>query len=284
MKSPPFAYAVPTTIDEAVELLDSEPDARPLAGGQSLLPLLGMRLAAPTVLVDLERIPELSGIEADGSSVRIGAMTRQSAGERSEPLRSRFPAVVEAIGQIGYPAIRNRGTFGGSLAHADPAAELPVLAVALDATVGVRGVQGERTVRAEDFVLGPFEVDVRPGELLTHLDLPATDLEWAFLELSRRHADFAIVMVAVGVRLDGDRCAAARIVVGGASAKPVRMIAAEEALVGQVVDQALADEVARQAAGELSPTSDVHGSADYRRQVAAVLLRRAIRQATGGAR
>jgi carbon-monoxide dehydrogenase medium subunit len=151
--------------------------------------------------------------------------------------------------------------------------------------VTVRGVQGERTVRAEDFLLSPFEVDVRPGELLTHLDLPATELDWTFLELSRRHGDFAIVMAAVGVRLAGGRCAAARIVVGGASATPVRMRAAEQALVeADAADDGLADEVARQAASELDPTSDVHGSADYRRQVAEVLLRRALRQAFGGAR
>ena len=284
MKSPPFAYAAPTSVADAVGLLGTEPDARPLAGGQSLLPLLGVRLAAPSLLVDLERIPELAGITGDGDRTRIGAMTRQAAGERSGVLRERLPLLVDGIGQIGYPAIRNRGTIGGSLAHADPAAELPVLATALDATIVVHGAQGERAVRAEDFFLGPFEVDLRPGELLTFLDVPADTLEWTFLELSRREADFAVAMVAVGVEMDGRRCARARIVVGGAHPTPIRLVEAEQALTGAEVDADLATEVARRGAAQLRPASDIHGSADYRRQVAGVLIRRAVLQATGSPR
>lgn len=281
MKSPPFAYVTPTRVAEAVEILSSDPDARPLAGGQSLLPLLGVRLAAPSLLVDLERIPELSGIEPNGSSTRIGAMTRQAAGERSDILKKDFPLLVDGLGQIGYPAIRNRGTIGGSLAHADPAAELPVLATALDASIIVHGTRGERSVRAEDFFLGPFEVDLRPGEVLTSLDLPAPTLNWTFLELSRREADFAVAMVAVGVEMDGPRCRQARIVVGGAHPTPIRLLDVEQALAEAEVDQELADEIARRAAEQLRPSSDIHGSAEYRRQVAGVLIRRAVLHATG---
>ena len=170
MKSPPFGYAAPTTVGEAVELLSSDPDARPLAGGQSLLPLLGVRLAAPSLLVDLERIPELCGIQPYGSSTRIGAMTRQDAGERSDILKEDFPLLVDGLGQIGYPAIRNRGTIGGSLAHADPAAELPVLATwrsTRAASCTVRA--GERSSCPGRRLLPGrrIEVDLRPGEVLT---------------------------------------------------------------------------------------------------------------------
>lgn len=281
MKSPPFGYVTPTRVADAVEMLSSDPDARPLAGGQSLLPLLGVRLAAPSLLVDLERIPELSGIEPNGSSTRIGAMTRQAAAERSTILQTQFPLLVDGLGQIGYPAIRNRGTIGGSLAHADPAAELPVLATALDASIIVHGTRGERSVRAEDFFLGPFEVDLRPDELLTFVDLPASTLNWTFLELSRREADFAVVMVAVGVEMDGPRCMQARVVVGGAHPTPIRILAAEQAMSGAEVDRELADDIARRAAEQLRPGSDIHGSAEYRRQVAGVLIRRAVLHATG---
>jgi len=281
MKSPPFAYTRPTSVGDAIEALGSDPDARALAGGQSLLPLLGVRLAAPSLLVDLERIPELAGVHPNGSTTRIGAMTRQADAERSEELRARIPVLVEGIRQIGYPAIRNRGTVGGSLAHADPAAELPVLAAALDARIVVNGADGERTVPAADFFRGPFDVALAPGELLTALDVPTDDMTWTFLELSRRKADFAVVMVAIGVLMEGSRCVRARVVVGGAHPTPIRLVDAEASLTGARVDRALADDVARQAAGQLRPSSDVHGSADYRRQVAGVILRRTILQATG---
>lgn len=282
MKSPPFAYARPTTRAAALAVLGSEPDARPLAGGQSLLPLMGARLAAPTVLVDLERLRELSGIALDGSTVRIGAMTRQADAERSELLATRFPVFVEGLRQIGYPAIRNRGTVGGSIAHADPAAELPVLAVALDASMLVDGPGGERAVAAADFFRGPFEPALGPGELLTAVELPTNDLSWAFVELSRRSADFALVSVAVGVRIEDGICRQARVVVGAAHPRPIRLRDAEEALRDARVDAELASDVATRAVVALRPTGDVQGSADYRRRVAAVLLRRAILRAVAG--
>lgn len=281
MKSPPFAYARPRTRGAALAVFDAEPDARALAGGQSLLPLMGARLAAPAVLVDLERVEDLTGIRAGGDTVHIGAMTRQADAERSELLAERFPVLVEGLRQIGYPAIRNRGTVGGSIAHADPAAELPVLAVALDASVVVDGPRGEHAVRAEDFFRGPFDPALGHGELVVSVDLPTTDLTWAFLELSRRSADFALVSVAVGLRVDGGTCRQARIVVGAAHPRPIRLRDAEEALVGQHIDHATADAVARSAVTALRPAGDVGGSADYRREVAAVLVRRAILRAAG---
>jgi carbon-monoxide dehydrogenase medium subunit len=281
MKSPPFAYARPTTRAAALAVLGSDPEARPLAGGQSLLPLMGTRLAAPAVLVDLERVTELSGIQLVGPAVRIGAMTRQVDAERSALLAERFPVLVEGLRQIGYPAIRNRGTVGGSIAHADPAAELPVLAVALDASLVVAGPAGERTVAAADFFRGPFDPALGPGELLVAVDLPPTDLTWAFLEMSRRSADFALVSVAVGLRIEDGRCRRARIVVGAAHPHPIRLRDAEYALVGARVDPELAADVAGRAVAALRPAGDVQGSAEYRRHVAAVLLRRAIVHAAG---
>jgi carbon-monoxide dehydrogenase medium subunit len=282
MKSPPFSYARPRTRGAALAVFDAEPDARALAGGQSLLPLMGARLAAPPVLVDLERVDDLSGIRLDGDTVRIGAMTRQADAERSELLSDRFPVLVEGLRQIGYPAIRNRGTVGGSIAHADPAAELPVLAVALDASVVVDGPGGEHAVAAEEFFRGPFEPALDQGELLVSVDLPPTDLTWAFLELARRSADFAVVSVAVGLDVDGGICRRARIVVGAAHPRPIRLREAEEALVGQRVDHETADAVARRAATALRPAGDVQGSAEHRREVAAVMVRRAILRAAGG--
>jgi carbon-monoxide dehydrogenase medium subunit len=279
MKSPPFAYARPTTRAAALAVLGSEPDARPLAGGQSLLPLMGARLAAPSVLVDLDLVPELSGITLDGTTVRIGAMTRQADAERSELLATRFPVLVEGLRQIGYPAIRNRGTIGGSIVHADPAAELPVLAVALNATLLVEGPHGERAIAAGDFFRGPFEPALEPGELLTAIALPATGLTWAFLELSRRSADFALVSVAVGIRVEDGICQQACIVVGAAHPQPLRLHQAEEALLGARVDEEFAREVATRAVAALRPAADVQGSAEYRRHVAAVMLRRAILRA-----
>lgn len=281
MKSPPFSYARPRTRASALAVLDAEPDARVLAGGQSLLPLMGARLAAPAVLVDLERVDDLTGIRLDGDTVKIGAMTRQADAEHSELLRDRCPVLVDGLRQIGYPAVRNRGTVGGSIAHADPAAELPVLAVALDASIVVDGPRGERVVPADDFVRGPFDPALDQGELVTSVDLPASDLNWAFLELARRSADFALVTVAVGLRIEDGTCRQARIVVGAAHPRPIRLRDAEEALVGLQVDHETADAVARRAATALRPTADVQGSAGYRREVAAVLMRRAILRAAG---
>ncbi|MGD9530172.1 FAD binding domain-containing protein [Pseudonocardia sp.] len=284
MKSPPFAYTRPTTRAAALAVLESEPDARPLAGGQSLLPLMGARLAAPAVLVDLERVEGLSGIQLDGGTVRIGAMTRQADAEASELLATRCPVFVEGLRQVGYPAIRNRGTIGGSLAHADPAAELPVLAVALDASMLIDGPAGPRTVAARDFFRGPFEPDLHPGELLTAVELPANELTWAFHELARRSADFALVSVAVGLRIEDEVCREARVVVGAAHPRPIRLQEGEEALVGARIDRQLAEEVATRAVAALRPAGDVQGSSGYRRQVAAVLLRRAIVHAAGRSR
>ncbi len=281
MKSAPFSYARPRTRGAALAVLDAEPEARALAGGQSLLPLMVARLAAPAVLVDLEGVDDLTGVRLDGGTVRIGAMTRQADAECSELLRDRFPVLVEGLRQVGYPSIRNRGTVGGSIAHADPAAELPVLAVALDASIVVDGPRGEHAVRAEDFFHGPFDPALDQGELVTSVDLPVTDLTWAFLELARRSADFALVSVAVGLRMEGGTCREARIVVGAAHPRPIRLVDAEEALVGQQIDHETADAVARRAVAALRPASDVGGSAEYRREVAAVLARRAILRAAG---
>ncbi len=279
MKSPTFDYVAPASLTEVTQVLFGDEDARPIAGGQSLLPLLGFRLAVPTVLVDLAKVPELSGIETDGSQTLIGAMTRQAAVERSSVVAQRFPVLVEALRNVGYPQIRNRGTIGGSIAHADPTAELPLMMTALDATIHTVGPRGVRRVPASEFFQGPFDVALEPGEIVTAVELSPTDLDWTFLELARRRGDFAIVMVAVGVRMAGSSCEDIRVHIGGSHPVPLRLAAVEDQLRGSEVN---ADSVrsAAQLAGQLvSPTRDIHGSEQYRRRVSTVLVARGLRHA-----
>jgi carbon-monoxide dehydrogenase medium subunit len=277
VKPPPFAYFAPTSVQEATELLaEHGDDAKVLAGGQSLIPLLSLRLARPTVLVDLNGIDELSFIDANGSTT-IGAMTRHRTVERSEVIARTVPLLAAAVPYIGHAAIRTRGTVGGSLSHADPAAELPAVALALDATFVARSAKGgEREIAAADFFAGYFTTALEPDEVLTSIRFPnaAPGTGVSVQEMARRHGDFAMVAAAVSVA-PGD----ARIALINVGDRPVRAAEAEAALNGG----ASVDDVVALATRDLSPVSDLHATAGYRRSVAAVMLRRALTDATARA-
>lgn len=288
MKPALFEYHAPTSVEEAIALLARyEGEARPLAGGQSLVPAMNFRLAQPAVLVDLNRIDALSGIRelADGG-LRIGAMTRQRAVERSGAVAARAPLLAETMPHVAHPQIRNRGTFGGSLAHADPAAELPAVALALDARFHLRGPRGMREVAAADFYLGLFETALDPDELLVQVELPpmAPRTGWAFEEVARRHGDYAMAGAAALVTLDeAGRVARARLLYFSLSDVPVEAAAAGM-LVGSAADEAAIGAVAAGAADALDPGGDIHATADYRRHLAAVLARRTLTRAAVRAR
>ncbi|MFI6874513.1 FAD binding domain-containing protein [Streptomyces sp. NPDC050400] len=280
MKPGPFDYAVPDTLHEALQLLSgTERDTKVLAGGQSLIPMLNMRLARPELLVDITRIPELGRLAVgDDGALRIGASVRQAAVAADPVVRGGWPLLAAAITQIGHPQIRNRGTVCGSLVHHDPAAELPAAALALAARFTVAGPGGTRTVEAADFFLSTFATDVEPDEIVTEVVVPPqpAGTGWAFQELIHRRGDFAGVGVAVLLRRTGERVDAARIVFFGVGSTPVRLPAAEQALIGNGFD-AEATVAATRAA--LDPQGDVHAGAEWRREGAEVLLRRALAEA-----
>jgi CO/xanthine dehydrogenase FAD-binding subunit len=288
MKPPSFDYAAPTSVTEAVGLLQQhDGEAKILAGGQSLMPLLNMRLARPGLLVDVARIPELSYIrEADGG-LAIGAMTRQRAVEHSELVQKRHPLLHTATRHIAHPQNRNQGTVGGSLAHADPAAEYPALALALEARFRAVGPQGERTISAADFFVTYLTTALEPTEVLTEVWLPALAPRtgWSFQEVARRHGDFALAGVVATLTLDGaGRCLPARVVLFGVGATPLRAPDAEQAVRGEKPGRDLFEEAGRRAAAAVDePLSDVHASAEYRRDLARVLTRRALTEAAARA-
>jgi len=280
VKPAPFDYVAPTTLDEALEILVERGDeAKVLAGGQSLVPLLNMRLARPALLVDLNRLPGLDYVRIDNGGIAIGALARQRAIERSEVARSRAPLLVAATGYIGHPAIRNRGTVGGSLAHGDPVSELPCVATALDARLIATSRSGDREIPAADFFQSVFTTALQPTEILVGLRIPGLPARtgWGFEELARRHGDFAIIGVAAILTLRADGAiAAARLAYAGASDRPIRASRAEAALVGEKPTDKSFAAAADLAAEELDPPSDMHGTAEYRRTVATALTRRAL--------
>src|SRR5881392_3909039 len=239
MKPPPLEYYAPTTREEALALMaEHGGEAKVLAGGQSLVPSMNFRLAQPSILVDLNGVADLFGIYADGEGgLRIRAMTRHRAVERSSLVAARAPLITEAMPDIAHPQIRNRGTIGGSLAHADPAAELPAVMLALDAAFRARSVTGERTIPASEFFKGMLETALAPDELLVEIGLPPMPDRsgTAFLEVARRHGDYALVGIAVVVTLDGQgRCKAARIALLSVGDGPVLAVEAAKTLTGQV--------------------------------------------------
>ncbi len=281
MKPPPFEHHVVGSIDEATHALAEFGDeAKVLAGGQSLMPLLNLRLAHPTHLVDINRVAELEGI-SNGDGVRIAAVTRHRAAERSPLLQKANPLVVEAIRWIGHAAIRNRGTIGGSLAHSDPAAELPLLLVTLGGSVEVRSARGARTIGAEDFFDGFLTTTLEPDELLTSAHFPALErgAGWSFQEFNRRSGDFGIVSAAVTLQVADGVCRNARIGLAGVSGTPIRLRETESALEGERPAAALFEEVAQSAVAPLDPPNDLHGTPAYRRHLAATLLKRALHEA-----
>lgn len=284
MKPAAFDYFAPKSTGEALELLAEHGyDAKPLAGGQSLVPTMNFRLAQPTVLVDLNGIDELFFIREGGDGLRIGAMTRQRTVERSPLVQRRTPLIHETMPHIAHPQIRNRGTFGGSLAHADPASELPALAVTLDARLRVQSSRGERWVAARDFYLDLFATDLQPDELLVEIAVP--DLPgrtgWAFDEIARRHGDYAMAGAAATVTLaENGRIAAARLVYLSVGDFPTEAFQAEAVLTGEVPTPALLRAAAETAAAQdIDPGSDIHASADFRRHLAKVLAGRVLAKA-----
>lgn len=281
MKPASFEYADPETVEEALKLLHTfGPDAKVLAGGQSLVPMMNFRLVRPRQIVDINRIASLEYIRSGrDDGLAIGAMTRHAALERSPEVRARAPLVAEAIPHIGHIAIRNRGTIGGSLAHADPAAELPAIVVALDATLVIGTAHGKRTSTAADFFRGYLSTSLEPSELLLEIQIPspAPRTGTAFLEVSRRHGDFALAGVAVSVTLDkGGACTAAAVVGTGIGPGPVRLTAAENVLKGERPNPGLLERACSAAQASVSPDADLHASAEYRKHVTGVLTRRAL--------
>lgn len=289
MKPPAFEYHRPAGLDEALALLTKHPGAKPLAGGQSLIPAMNFRLAAPAALVDLNGLGELSGITPlNGGGVRLGAMTRHHAIETNDLVRERAPLLFETMPFIAHPQIRNRGTVGGSLAHADPAAELPAVMVTLQADIVIRGPRGERRVPAEQFFTGLFATALEPGELLVAVELPPRPARsgWAFEEMARRHGDYALVGVAVLLALDETgQCARARIALLSVGEGPVLATRAMARLLGHALEEVTIGEASNLAGqDDIDPPSDIHASAAYRRQLARVLTRRALERAVALAR
>jgi CO/xanthine dehydrogenase FAD-binding subunit len=286
MKLPQVDYEAPTTVAEAVELLAEHRDeASVLAGGQSLIPLLALRLAYPDVLIDINGIDELSGVSAADGWVAIGAMTREYVAEESETVADTVPLLAAALPFIGHEAIRSRGTIGGSLAHADPAAELPAVARALDAEFVVRGPAGERVVPAAEWFEGYLTTSRRPDELLVEVRFPTAEpgSGISFQEVARRHGDFAIAGLATSVTLSEGAVSDARLAFAGMSDVPVRAVAAEDLLVGERPSAGLFEEAARRAADGVDPPGDLHGSPEYRKKVAAALVRRGLQAAVDNA-
>ena len=284
MKPVSFEYFAPTELAEVLELLQQYgDDAKVLAGGQSLMPMMNMRLVRPKVLIDINRVPGLDHISpAAHGGLNLGARTRHRALERSGTVRERLPLVAAAMPYIGHSQIRNRGTIGGSVAHADPAAELPALILALGAELVVAGAAGERTVPAEDFLIGYMTTALGPEELLTEIRVPGWGAEWlwGFQEVCQRQGDFALVGSAALLRLDDDgTCQEARITMFGAGERPIRMLQAEESLVGKQPEETALREAARIIADQLEAQSDIHASAKYRKEVGGVVARRALEMA-----
>jgi len=283
VKPPRFAYAAPATVEEALDALGADPEGTTLlAGGQSLVPMLNMRMAAPQVVVDLNGVAGLEDIAVDDGRLRLGAMVRQRALETDARVAERLPLVAEATAHIAHVAIRTRGTLGGSLTYADPSAELPAVVSALGATLRLRGRTGERAVPAAEFFLGPLMTAVEPGEILVGVDVepPPAGSGWAFLEVARTHGAFALAGVAVVLHLDGgggiDHAALALCGVGGA---PYVATWIGDMAMGERPGDALFEQVARRVHDEVSPHEDGHATVDYRKRIARVLTERALRVA-----
>jgi aerobic carbon-monoxide dehydrogenase medium subunit len=288
MKPAAFDYHAPSTVDEAVGLLhDHADESKPLAGGQSLVPMLAMRLTRFEHLVDLNQVGELAGIERVDGAVRIGAMTRQRAAERDALVADAVPLLARAVPFIGHSQIRNRGTIGGSLAHADPASELPAVALALDAQLELASASARRAVGADEFFVGTWTTCLADDELLVGVRFPVWEgrCGFAFEEVARRSGDFALAGVAAGVMVGPDgtvqRCGLGLLGVGSTA---VRARPAEDAVIGRAPTGADLDEIAQLAAGDLEPPDDVHATATYRRRVTVHLVRRALGRALEEAR
>jgi carbon-monoxide dehydrogenase medium subunit/6-hydroxypseudooxynicotine dehydrogenase subunit alpha len=280
MKPPPFEYDAPTSIEQTLDLLAVHgADAKILAGGQSLVPMLNFRLARPARLIDVNGLGELGRVQRRERTLHVGALTRQALLERSEIVAAHWPLLHEAVGFVAHAQMRNRGTVGGSIAHADPAAELPVALAALDGSVVARSRRGERTIAWRDLFITHMTTSLAPDELLTEIIVPPLPEQTgtAFSEYARRHGDFALGGAAVTLTLDdAGTCRRASIALLAAAPTPLRAPGAEAVLAGRCIDEQSAREAAAAAVAEINPTGDIHGSSDYRRGLIEVMVRRAV--------
>jgi CO/xanthine dehydrogenase FAD-binding subunit len=281
MKSAPFEYIRPLSLAEACALLAGDEDARAIAGGQTLVPMLAMRLARPTKLIDIMRLPELAGIRTEGGAVVVGATTRQAIAERDPLIRAKVPALAAVLPWVGHPPTRNRGTVGGSIANADPSAEIPLVAVALGAEIMLATPDGPSSTPADDFFIGPMLTTIAPGECVSAVRFPVWEhrsIGVGFFEVSARRSDFAFASALAQVALDEDgRCIDIALGVGGVGDRPLRLDVSP--LLGTRLDATSVAEAVHAVAGDLDASSDLHASASYRRRVAITLGKRAIEQA-----
>ena len=280
MKPAPFRYLRAASVDDALQALADNPDARILAGGQSLIAMMNLRLIKPACLIDINRIAHLGYIREEGESIAIGALARHNDVKHSPLVGARCPLLTEAYESIAHHTVRNRGTLGGNLCHADPSSETPAVMIAVGATLVLRSLHGSREVAAEDFFLGTYETAAQQDEMLVEIRIPGRGAHgWAFAEISNRHGDFAIAVIATTLRLANGHCGAARVVASGVGEHAARLVPAEEALIGRPIDDASLDRAAAAAAGAVDPHSDSHADAAYRREAIAALTRRTLRRA-----
>jgi len=287
MKLPPFEYASPTTLAEAVALLGSrDGDAKAIAGGQSLVPMLAFRLAAPALLVDLRKIPDLDRITVAGDGVRLGAMVTWRDIEDDARLATAHPLLQAGIAHVAHYQVRNRGTVGGSIAHADPAAEMPGLAVTCEAEIAVTGRAGSRVIKAADFFLGALTTALEPDEIISEVRLPEwpRGRRWGFQEFARRRGDFAMAGAALFYDEARGRATNAHVGVIGVGDRPLRLTAVEDVLNGQMVDEKTIDRAQKATSASVDPQDDIHATAAYRRALVGTMVERALLDASARAR
>lgn len=286
MKPAPFDYVCPDTVDEALSVLAREPDAKLMAGGQSLLPMMNFRVVKPSVVIDISRLLELDYVrERNDGGLTVGALTRHRVLETSPIVAQRFPVISEAMRHVAHLAIRNRGTIGGSLSHADPAAELPMLAMLLNARVVTRSLRGNRDLSAEEFFLGPLTTALDNDEMVVRIELPGLQpgTASAFDEVARRPGDFAMAAVGVTLQLVGNHVVEARVALMGVGETPMRSKVAESLLLNQEMSEILIKTVSEQACEKLTPRTDLHASSDYRKHLACRVMSRVLKTAWGRA-
>ncbi|MEM7250144.1 MAG: xanthine dehydrogenase family protein subunit M [Pseudomonadota bacterium] len=291
MKSPPFDYRRVSTVEEAASVLgEYGDDAKVLAGGQSLMPMLNFRLLRPSLLLDINALEDLDGVEKDETGLRIGALCRHRSLQRSTDIRTHLPILAHVVPFIAHVAIRNRGTIGGSLSHADPSAELALVALLLDAQIELRSATETRYVPAHAFFVDALETALQPTELLTSVHI-ATDFQrpqtalrnWGFMEVARRRGDYAVAAVGVLLSLEGSTIRDARIAVSGVARTPIRLKRVEDALRGEAGSEQVFDAIVPTACDGLSPDDDLHASGAYRMHLVRTLLGRTLRQAVAHA-
>jgi CO/xanthine dehydrogenase FAD-binding subunit len=284
VKPPPFDYFAPRSLDEALALLDEfGGEARVLAGGQSLVPLMNMRLASPRRIIDINRIAQLNYVELKDGYLCLGALTRHRTIEQSPLVAAVCPLLARAASFIGHAQVRTRGTIGGSLSHADPAAEYPAVVAVLDGEIVAQSRRGRRVMSWQEFFLAPYTVDLRPDEMVVEICLPkpAQPVACAFFELSRRQGDFALVEAAAQIQIDSlGKYIQVNIGLGGVGGVPVRALAVERFLQGQTPDVTQIQKAAQMAADGIEPDDDLHASAGYRKKMSSLLVGRALEQAT----